>query len=219
VPTAESYDSYYGKPNYFGYREWLHAPYISSLIGAAGLRAGSSVLDVGCGQGFFSSLLRRCGLDVYALDLSETGLRVAKHAYAGQDIHFLAADAMSPPFSHQFDAVFTRSFSLYNREDFPADTSVTDSLLRLVKPNGRFIFLYSTNLHPDKTSASWRFHSLDDVRKHFSRYPNRTILFISKLDTLFLRRHAFSRLSSTLNAFLSTELGLGGDIVCIVRKG
>lgn len=40
--------------NYFRHREWIDALYVSSLIGFFGLAPKSSVLDVGCGQGFFS---------------------------------------------------------------------------------------------------------------------------------------------------------------------
>jgi len=219
MTTAGSYERYYEEPNYFGYREWLYRPYISSLLKAAGLGKGSSVLDVGCGQGFFSSLLRRCGLSVYGLDLSEAGVRAAKHAWTSLDIHFLVADIMDPPFAHAFDGVFARSLSLYNRDNFASDRTVTDSLLKLVKPNGTLLFLYNTNLHRSKTSLSWRYHSVEDVRNHFSHYPNHQIFFSGKLDCLLLRRRAFSGPASTLNTFLSRTLGLGGDLVCILKPG
>ena len=54
--VAATYDRFYRQPNYFHYRDWLYRPFIRALIKAAGLKRGSRVLDVGCGQGFFTAL-------------------------------------------------------------------------------------------------------------------------------------------------------------------
>src|SRR5262249_24314541 len=161
------------------------------------------ILDVGCGQGFFSSLLRECGLNVYGLDINETGVRAARQSFAQRDVKLVVGDVLNHPFSRQFDAVFARSLSLYNRDNFASDVGVTESLLALVRPAGVLIFLYNTNLQPSQSSRSWRYHSIEDVRRHFASYPDHRIFFSSKVDSVLLRRHAFRDVSSRLNAFLS----------------
>lgn len=216
--TGDSYDGYYARPNYFGYREWLHRPYIAHLVKVAGLRRGASVLDVGCGQGFFSELLRNRGLRVFGMDVNEVGVQAAGTSYGRAGIHFLVADALRAPFAESFDAVFTRSLSLYNREDFARDSSVTDRLLGLLKPNGVLIFLYNTDLHPSRSGRAWRYHTIDDVRRHFKRYPDQKVFFSSKIDCLLLRRYAFTSAASRLNSILSRNFGFGGDLVVIVTK-
>ncbi|SRR6266446_444004 len=219
MSLAGSYNEYYETPNYFRYHEWIYRPYISSLLSVAGLHSGSSVLDVGCGQGFFSYLIRRCGLKVYGLDVSEQGLRKAQHAYSSLGIRFVLGDVKRTPFAHKFDSVFARSLSLYNCEDFATNCWVTDVLLGLIREKGTLMFLYNTNLNPSrKKGQTWRYHSVEDVYKHFSHYSRPLIFFVSKLDTLILRRHAFNRIPSTVNSFMSRKLGLGGDLVCILKK-
>jgi hypothetical protein len=52
-----SYERNYQRPNFFGHRSWLYRPYIKALANKAGLKDKDRVLDLGCGQGFFTSLL------------------------------------------------------------------------------------------------------------------------------------------------------------------
>ena len=115
---AAHYNRQYQTPNVFGYREWLYDRYISSLIRACGLKPGGSVLDVGCGQGLFSYLFQKNGMTVHGIDISEAGIRSAEAAYGHLNISFAVADVESKVFEQQFDCVFARGLSLYNRADF-----------------------------------------------------------------------------------------------------
>jgi SAM-dependent methyltransferase len=192
--------------------------YIKGLVSVASLEEGSFLLDVGCGQGFFSYLFHKMHMKVTGIDLSETGIREARNTYGSRGINFLVGDALNTPFSIKFDCVFVRSFALYDTEDFPIKCDVTEALLSNVRRGGTFIFAYNTKLSPKKKSASWRNHTLSDVRRHFSRYPNTRIFFISKVDALLMRKGSFNPFVTKLNMVLSENLGLGGDVVCIFRK-
>lgn len=55
-------------------------------------KKGASVLDVGCGQGFFSYLFRKHGMTVCGIDVSEVGIRAAQNAYGHLGISFVVAD-------------------------------------------------------------------------------------------------------------------------------
>jgi len=50
---ADFYNAGYKQQNYFCYRSWIHGPYVLSLIAFCDLKKGTSVLAIGCGQGFF----------------------------------------------------------------------------------------------------------------------------------------------------------------------
>src|SRR5207249_8437557 len=89
---AHHYDVKYRDANYFRYRRGLYAPYVSTLVRACGLPAGSSVLDVGCGQGFFSYLFHAHGMRVTGVDVSETGIQTAERLYGRRGITFAVAD-------------------------------------------------------------------------------------------------------------------------------
>ncbi len=216
--TKDSYDTCYKTRNYFGYREWIYRPYLKALLARAKLRAGSALLDVGCGQGFFSNLLRKCGMRVTGIDMSETGIRMAKECYGSSDIEFLVADANTISTTEPFDCVFTRSLSLYNTLDFATRREVTEALMKYVRPNGTFIFAYNTNLNAAKANSDWRYHTLRDAQRHFSSYKGVKCFFTLKIETLIFGKYAFNSLFSRVGAAVSSALGVGGELVCIVRK-
>jgi SAM-dependent methyltransferase len=130
----------------------------------------------------------------------------------------VAGDALNLPFEQQFDCVFTRSCSLYNREEFSLDDAVSRRLLDYVKPGGVFIFDYYSKLHPGKRSETWLYHSMADVRKHFSRLGDARTYFVLRLDAVLLGSLSLTRPWSALAAAASRLTGAGGELVAIVRK-
>ena len=217
IDKAAHYNAQYRKRNYFGYKEWLLDRYISSLIDACRLKPGATVLDVGCGQGFFSYLFRKHGMNVCGIDISEVGIGVAANMYGHLGINFAVGDIETVVFPEQFDCVFVRSCSLYNRADFSENDEVTQKLLRYVRPSGVLMFLYNSNVS-SKRSDSWRFHSWNDTKKHFSGYVNARLFFSIKIDTCFLGRYAFAAFVTKINLMLSKITGVGGDLVCLIRN-
>lgn len=213
----DSYNTKYEKDDFFAYREWLFNPYITSLISIMGLKQEASILDVGCRQGFFSCLFRKSGMRVVGVDISETGIQMAQTNYGYLGIEFITGDIAEMP-SSQFDCVFTRSCSIYNTDDFPMNHQFTERLLQFTKKGGFFIFSYNTNFSPKKKSQTWRYHTLNDVQQHFSSYPCKEIFFITKIDTVLIRKFAFKPSVTKLNIAFSKVFGVGGDIVCIIQK-
>src|ERR1700723_96158 len=100
--NPDFYNETYRETNYFRYQNWLYEPYVSSLIAFCGLRKGAMVLDVGCGQGFFSNLFRKNGMRVHGIDMSETGIRAAQSLYGHLGITFAVADIETVIFPDQF---------------------------------------------------------------------------------------------------------------------
>ena len=65
-----------------------------------------SVLDLGCGNGWLTAALSRCGFDVTGLDSSLSGIEIARRAH--RDVPFRHADGLLPPAAElcgRFDAV------------------------------------------------------------------------------------------------------------------
>lgn len=213
---ADFYNEAYKRENYFRHPTWACAPFVSSLISFCGLKKGDSVLDVGCGQGFFSYLFSTHGMKVHGVDVSETGVRGAENLYARLGITFSVADIQTLTFPKQFDCVFVRSCTLYNTDAFPTQKEVTHNVLRHLKSSGSFIFAYNSNFS-SKTRPSWRYHSLEDVRQHFSSYHGAQIFFLNKMMPFLLGKYCFNQFLTDVNVFLSKVSGMGGDVICILR--
>jgi SAM-dependent methyltransferase len=211
------YDGKYKEPNYFRQSTWLFAPYISSLVSFVGLKPGSLVLDVGCGQGFLSNLFHESGMNVHGIDISETGVRIAQERYGAPGIKFEAADISTAMFPVKFDCIFVRSCSLHNTKEFAASNDVTSRLMNHLKPEGVLIFAYNTNFS-STSSPSFRCHSLRDVTEHFRDSSNCRIFFTTKADTIVLGKYAFKAFMTRINILLSKVCGIGGDIVCVLNK-
>lgn len=175
------------------------------------------MLDAGCGQGFFTSLLADLGYSVLGVDLSESGIAAASTTYASTRARFLVGDVLALQEQEQFDCVFTRSCSLFNRVDFADDPSASAALLRYVRPGGVLIFDYYSRLRRPSRESGWRYHSVADVERHFSRLGTAEIFFSLRFDASLLGSHAFTASWSRIAQFGSVLLGLGGELVAIVR--
>ena len=217
VGKSDFYNESYRKKNYFHYQSWVYAPYISSLISYSGLKKESSVLDVGCGQGFFSSLFNKYGMRVHGVDLSEAGVEMARNQYGRPGLTFSVEDVETARFAELFDCVFVRSCSLYNTKAFSVQKEVTHSLLRHLKTGGLFIFVYNSNFS-SKESRKWRYHTLEDMNNHFAEYPEAKIFFLNRIITYLFRARSFSPIVTRFNILLSRLSGMGGDLVCILKK-
>jgi SAM-dependent methyltransferase len=217
IGKSDFYNKSYQRGNYFRYPTWIYAPYVSSLIAFCGLEKGGSVLDVGCGQGFFSYLFSKQGMRVHGIDISETGIRAAEILYERFGITFAVSDIKTAVFTKQFDCIFVRSCSLYNSATFPLQNEITDNLLSHLKVGGTFIFAYNSNFS-SRLSPKWRYHSLEDVHQHFRCYSNAKIFFLNKITTCILRKYSINPFITRLNTFLSRTSGVGGDLVCILKK-
>jgi SAM-dependent methyltransferase len=215
---ASAYDENYRSSNYFGYRRWIFRPFIRALAGRARLAKGSSVLDLGCGQGFFTSLFAGFGMKALGVDISSEAIRSASEEYGSSGAKFEVGDVMSLPYKNAFDCVFVRSCSLYNSADFEENRDATDVFLGYVKQWGVLVFDYNSRLCPRKSGQTWRNHSLAAVNKHFSCYPGASVYFSTRLEAILLNRLALSFPITQLAVLSNYMTGMGGELVAIVRK-
>lgn len=114
---------------------------------SAGFANGKTILDVACGTGYGSSLLREAGAHkVYGVDISHEAAAYAKNRYQHPDIKFLQGDCARLPFENKrFDVVvsFETLEHIVNSDAFVVEVS------RVIKDDG--IFIVST---PNKAVCS-----------------------------------------------------------------
>ncbi|HEV2132228.1 MAG TPA: class I SAM-dependent methyltransferase [Longimicrobiaceae bacterium] len=134
------------------YRLEVHGPALLAVCEPLG---GERVLDLGCGEGYFSRELARQGARVAAVDLSEELLGYARtrerEERLGIDYHHLsAAEAAGQWEPATFDLV-TGCMSLQDMSDVQG---VLHGAYRLLRPQGRMVFSVP---HPgtDTPMRSW----------------------------------------------------------------
>jgi SAM-dependent methyltransferase len=215
---VKEYDSVYQQPHYFDHQASVERPFIKSLARKAKLREGASVLDAGCGQGFFTWLFADLGFKAVGVDISSQGILSAKKEFGSSGATFEVGDVVALPYVEAFDCVFARGLSLYNTVDFETNQHLTDVFLRYVKPGGVFIFVYYTVLDPRKKSASFLSHSMRTVKKHFARYPATKTYFSLRCWPFWLNSLAISAPVTFIDSTMSRCTGRGGYALAIVSK-
>jgi len=110
------------------YRDLVNTPgFLDVLPSVDGLR----VLDVGCGEGHNTRLLRERGARLTALDISETFVRAARDADASID--HLLADGTTLPFPNgSFDA----AIAFMSVMDMPDPAATLAEFARVLRPGG-----------------------------------------------------------------------------------
>jgi ubiquinone/menaquinone biosynthesis C-methylase UbiE len=136
-----------------------HAKVIApNLMRVLDLDKKMKVLDLGCGNGYFSRMIASSGASVIGLDVAEPLIKKARADIRG--VEFIVADAANIPeqVDNKFDAIVC-VLALQNMEHLD---KVFKECARLLKKEGRFIFVLNHPAFriPKKSSWGW-----DEERK------------------------------------------------------
>jgi SAM-dependent methyltransferase len=172
-----------GGKNY--YTKYLNGPALKRMIGDV---EGKKVLDMGCGEGYFSRFFAKAGAKVVGIDLSDTLIKAAveeeeKHPL---DVKYFVADAahLSMLESKSFDVAFSY-MALLDIRDYEGAISEAS---RVLKTRGRFVVLME---HPcftlfraldGKPVSGWETRVKEDGSKEYLYYWTAD----------YLRRHSYT---------------------------
>lgn len=148
-PPAQpsDYDRHYAAGG-FGYEErrdhwlaWARRHYVEAF----GLVPGR-LLDVGCGDGFWTSIFAELGFEVTGIDLSAGGIEAARTRYPGIRFEVADADEALPFEPGSFEVVFCRAISHFGDPDLesPRVTALIPRLMALLAPGGVLLASYNT---------------------------------------------------------------------------
>lgn len=154
-------------------RAWRGASRVPDL----GLSEGSSVLDVGCGNGKTSTALMEMGFDVTGIDFSPGAVSSCEERL-GDSARFIVSDCTEMPFS---DRTFDGIYAVHVTEHLDDDglEKFASECFRILRPGGR---LYIRSFSPDDMRAS----EGDTVRNGIS-YRYRTPEEIASRFSIFVR--------------------------------
>jgi len=123
---------------------------------------GERILDIGCGDGYFSSLIARRGADVTGIDVDRHRLALSRR-YRQANLECLEMNAEEMDFPEQsFDA----AISLCVIEHFEHDDLVLAQVARLLRPGSRFLFSADSLSNPEIRE--------DEHRRHRERFAVKT---------------------------------------------
>ena len=113
------------------------------MIGAH-LKPGMTILELGCGAGYFTKELARSGAEIMAVDLSADLLEIAKANCPASNVRYEFQDACALTYSNAtFDSVVGSSI-LHHLEVEPAMREIR----RVLKPGGTIYFTEPNMLNP-----------------------------------------------------------------------
>ncbi len=112
--TPAEYDAWYDSPRgrWVGESEWR------AICRHLDLTPGTTLLDVGCGTGWFTRRLAAAGLRVTGLDIDAEALDYAR-AHTPQNVSYLAGDGRSLPFADRSFEQTVAIASLCFIDDWP----------------------------------------------------------------------------------------------------
>lgn len=120
------------------YRHEVHGP---ALLAMCEPVAGLDVLDLGCGQGFFSRQLARRGAGVTGIDISEEQIAFARQheerAPLGVEYRILSATKVSVRWPDECFDLVTACMSLHDMADVGA---VLKGAFAVLRTGGRIVF-------------------------------------------------------------------------------
>lgn len=215
--VADAYDKFYKESHHFRYPRWLYKPFVAAVLRDAGVAPGQRILDVGCGQGFFSALFAELGYCADGVDVSHEAVLSAQRGYPHLAERFAQGDVLNLDCGASYDAVFVRGLSSYNTSAFATSRATTDALLKYVRPGGVLIFSYCTKFKQPSKNDGWIHHDLSETVLHFSAYEEAQVCFSIRLEAVLLRVLA-GEILTRINMAVSRMFGIGGELIAIVRK-
>lgn len=120
------------------YHAKVIAPNLMRIVAPA---RGMAILDLACGQGYFSRMFRATGADVVGADLGKQLIDIAKKQSGDIEYHVADAKDLSFAASASFEAVVC-VLALQNMEKLEP---VFKECARVLRPSGRLIFVLN---HP-----------------------------------------------------------------------
>lgn len=129
--------------------------------------SGLSVLDVACGEGFYTRMIRKRGAaTITGIDLSEGMVVLARQQENRfqQGIEYQIKDARQLNSQIQYDLVVAAYLLNYSQTTEELQL-MCDGLAQCLKPGGRFVTVNSNPAHDFSTAPSYRKYGFDtDVK-------------------------------------------------------
>jgi len=146
---AQKYSEAMGDEGDFHHRVSID-PQVYSIIGNP---MGKYIYDIGCGNGYMARKLANEGAKVFASDLSEKLINIAKEKSKGLDIQYRAHDATDfSLYQNNFLDLVVMNMVIHYVKDLD---ELFAGISRVLKKDGVFVFSTSHFFRPDYPYSEW----------------------------------------------------------------
>ncbi len=153
--VADWYGSYLEKGN--SYHTEVVLPNLTRVLS---LTTGDHVLDLACGQGFFSREFAKTGARVVGADIAEELVEAARTQKGNVTYHVAPASELSFAKDGEFDVVVC-VLALQNMEDL---SSVFKEVRRVLTKGGRFVMVINHPAFRVLKRSSWDFDAEKNIQ-------------------------------------------------------
>lgn len=126
-------------------------------------RKNLTLLDVGCGTGYFTNAFTDLGLKSTGLDYSD--IAIAKASKAFPNSQFIHMNGFEPNLHDQYDIIFCRGFSGANTHDLDFIAGWVNRYVKFLSKDGFFVLAYSTDFSGVEKSGETVNHSRDELNE------------------------------------------------------
>jgi len=155
-PIAEQYRRAKQQP----WRAHIESFTLMNLIGDP---AGQSVIDIACGEGFYTRLIRQRGAGrVTGVDLSEQMIALARDSEAeqGLGIDYAVGDARTLPAHAEYDLAVAAYLLNYARNRVEL-AEMCNAVARCLRPGGRFVTVNANPALDFSSAPSYRMYGFE----------------------------------------------------------
>ena len=122
------------EPDGWASQESNHSPLFKAMMEATTIRAGKSVLDIGCGAGYSTALIKEAGAKVIGVDAAQGFVDYATKTYPGIDFQVGGLEELAFG-DDEFDVVFAA-----NSVQYASNLEIAlQELKRVCKPGGSIV--------------------------------------------------------------------------------
>jgi len=137
------FDAHAAADDYNVFSESANARLVDSFVRLSGLAPGARVIDLGCGSGTFTQLLKQRGYAAAGLDISPKLLELARRNYP--DLQFDEGDVEALPYEEaSVDGVLLSGIVHH----LPDARLCAAEVMRVLRPGGRFVAFDPNRANP-----------------------------------------------------------------------
>lgn len=182
INAADISDLAEGLPDYANTllaRHEAHRSTFEAIVASLPIEPSDNILDVGCGDGFFSGLLLERVPDggVLGLDIDKNFLEFANNHYANdQNFEPVRGDAthIDAP-----NGAFDMVWCAYSLRSLPSVSETLEELVRVTKPGGAVVIVENDRLHqvvlPWPADLEWEIYQADRAAHSAIAAANETL--------------------------------------------